>query len=407
MLSLYFCCRITTKPLHSASNSNSGFFYPTPYPRNQKAVNDSQLDVLVHSLTSLAPLRFHNAVINIQIDGGTEADCSRISSVVNTSIISVRTRLRFARAASLREWQAEAHSLSDELGAGEILLVSMNHDHFYSDWNPTALDHAVQQVFGGPVSDRHGKLLGYTHAPEAISDALLNRGWHQHGDNLYSNSASVSFVDCAYIMSCSTLCYIWDSVLDAPDYLGRFDWPGVRFRNMRLVRYVCLREFFRHFDGYGHVTGMRLFSDLRDAVSGRRVPTDMSDARCNLDFYYQKWLDSYALFLRNYINGSKWPWQRRSILYRKALEISLALYQNSVLKEDANEGVVSSDEKAIWDLRSKVFYNANWIYSQIIVDIELMNVSPPLVRRIAIRLLSLPRAMLRSLGILVSSKCLH
>ena len=407
MLSLYFCCRITTTPLHSGSDGNSGFFYPTPYPRNQRAGNDSQLDILVHSLTSFAPLKFRNAIINIQVDGGFESDCSRISSAINDSINSVHTKIRFARASSLREWQAEARSLSDELGASEILLVSMNHDHFYSDYNPDALDRAVQSVFGGPVADRHGKLLSYTHAPELISDALLNRGWNQHGDNLYRNSACVRFVDCTHIMTCSTLCYIWDSVLEAPDYLGRFDWPGVKFRDMRLEKYVRLREFFRHYDGYGHVTGMRLFSDVREAVTGRSASTDVSDSSCNIDFHYQKWLDSYALFLRNYIVSKNWPLQRRSVLFRKALEISLAVYHDSVLKEDANEGVASFKSEILRDLRSKVFYNANWIYSQILVDIELMPVSPTLIRRSAIKFLALSRAILRSLGILACPKSLY
>ena len=95
-----------------------------------------------------------------------------------------------------------------------------------------------------------------------------------------------------------------------------------------------------------------------------------------------------------------WFWDRINIKHR----ITLTLFHDSVLKEDANEGVASFKAEILRDLRSKVFYNANWIYSQILVDIELMPVSPTLIRRILIKFLARPRAILRSLGILICPK---
>ena len=120
---------------------------------------------------------------------------------------------------------------------------------------------------------------------------------------MYKSNKSINWVDCLSVMTLNTLKYIFlKTSANNDQYLGRFDWPGVYFKKMEIISHLFPREFFRHYDGYSHVTGNRNYSGEGmnfndfDFCKSRNI-IDLSN------FYYQIWTRLYYFYLRDNVSN--------------------------------------------------------------------------------------------------------
>ncbi|MBT6447890.1 MAG: hypothetical protein HOK38_04000, partial [Flavobacteriaceae bacterium] len=132
-------------------------------------------------------------------------------------------------------------------------------------------------------------------------------------------------------------------------------------KKLNISGFFFAREFFRHFEGYHHVSGIRINKDLSLNSSSKKV---------NLEFYYEKWLNLSIFLLRDGLKNFSLNKKKHLI---KLVEKSIQIFNDSYLTEDANYNIISKDEceELKYSLRSKIYYNLNMIYSEIKIDNEL------------------------------------
>lgn len=371
--SLYFCCKLTDSTVFQ---TDSNFFYPVTYPQNYVA-KKNKAEILLESLSSLSKINFDFAFFYIELSDEFICYTQAIHSLLSSSIKANSLLIEFSRPSTLLEWKKQAASVRQQISDKSPLLVIMNHDHIFVEYNPSSFINTIQQVFSDDLDIGRRKVLSYSHAPEFISKALLHSQSIkcENLPNLYRIPIPCDWIDSLYVMTAETLCYIWDSVICHDDYMGRFDWPGNFFGKLELTGYVYTREFFRHYDGYSHVTGIRLFSQ-----PGINISTiDFNSAKSSPDadqfilFYYQRFLDCYLLYIRNSLVNNTFSFKSKSLLFRAALRLAINSFITSVILPDTIYFGYSESSEITCNFTSKVYYNANLIYASVCDDLDLLN----------------------------------
>lgn len=158
-------------------------------------------------------------------------------------------------------------------------------------------------------------------------------------------------------------------------YIGRLlEWPGVTYAPFRVTLYIFPREFFKHYDGYGHVTGMRLISDIRQSQSlVLRFPNN-GDEKKVVEFYYQRWLDCYLLFLRSALSQNSPRVASMKDVFRKSIERSLSIFRRGYLDRDVVAGLISPQQVNVIEgaLKSHIYYYGNNLFQTVMTEIHLM-----------------------------------
>ena len=65
------------------------------------------------------------------------------------------------------------------------------------------------------------------------------------------------------------------------------DWPGIKHQPFQVDIYRMPREFFRHYDGFGMVTGLQAISDLRNQDISPPEFNAEADVVKIVEFFYQ------------------------------------------------------------------------------------------------------------------------
>jgi hypothetical protein len=376
MISLYFNCFLVENKSDQLSHSHKGFFYPVTYPKSQMIGEYSQYDILVKAIKSYSTLEFDEVVFNLDIPYATKSMKSNLLDLIKCELQFNNLQVFFNRPSTVVDWKKDVEKNRFFFKPNTPILVVMNHDHLFIDYSTLTIDKVISQVF--PESDSNfGKVLYYSHAPEVISTAINNKGHHGfHGASslIYKSERIDDWIDSLGIMTIETLAHIWDNLLFDGDYIGRFDWPGVRYKSLNVALYVYPREFFRHFDGYGHVTGIRLFSESQYKDDYPAGYPDFYNKQEMVDFYYQRWIDCFTLTVRDYIVKFRFELGPVKEFYVDAIEFTIKQFRMTYLEMDCNEGLITKDEvKFIEDaIISMIFYNANQIFNDILVDIKLL-----------------------------------
>ena len=382
MKSLYFNTKLIGSQLHDPNKFNKFSFYPRRYPRENEGL--SQFEVLIGVIESFKPLTFNNAIFNIEIDNITKENEKTLLDAISNNINSIKkTDVNLSRPYDKISWCQDITHYIKETRDKSPFLVIMNHDHPYVDYSDKVLDLAVSNVFKN-VDLSYKKVMYYSHAPEIISKVINENGVSKHPTpigNVYQHQKVGDWLDSICFMTLETLLHIFSSVKITKDpYLGRFDWEGVYYKDLDITGYSYCREFFRHYDGYYHVTGMRFDTKLVHTPFGYSFPGNGSLNEIS-NFYYLRWVDCYFLTIRDGLRKKTLYSKKKSFM--KIMGISIEEFLSSYIDQDKNNNLIS--ESNVNDIKlltiDKIYHNANKIYCEIKIDNELFYI--PLLKKIA------------------------
>jgi hypothetical protein len=378
LVALYFNCRITNQQL-IPNSSSSGYFYPIVYPQEDAIFNKySQYEILLKTLVSYSRIDYSSAVFNIQVDGATQEIENEIDAIVRGNFRANSIKINYSRPSTKATWIADINEVGQQFGFDNPVLIVMNHDHPFVDYTDKIFTDVVKAVFCAE-EENFCKALYYSHAPEVISWAINGKiGTLFERDEVYFYESQPvnNWLDCFSVMTMSTLKHVFHNASCSSEYMGRFDWPGVKYSNLNIKTFIYPREFFRHFDGYGHITGMRLFSSCDQSnMSGNSNLVGFSHNEI-INFYYQKWLDCFLLMIRDRIQNRSFFRSEKNV-FIFSIEESLEVFLNSHLKKDATYQLinVSAIDAVLLGLKNKIYYNGNGLFQKILIDIKLNRVS--------------------------------
>jgi hypothetical protein len=377
MLSLYFNARLTKSQLIE-DKITSGYFYPVVYPRNADRFKScSQYEVLITTISSYDRLKFEYAIFNLELDGASIQELEYLSSEIKRVINANLIKVNFKRPSTINSWIENIADMQDLIGNNKPVLVVMNHDHPFVDYDQVTFFETVEEVFEGN-GDNFGKALYYSSAPEVISWAINGRPGVKFKKNIseiYSSGIINRWLDSCCVMTLETLSSIFSKAESTTNYIARFDWQGVSYRNLKLTTYVYPREFFRHFDGYGHVTGCRLLSDFQTKMNCcLKFPKEASIDEI-ASFYYQRWIDCFYLTVRDSINGVFFSNIGKKNKFVVAIEHSIEIFNITYIEKDCyHEHIVRENVPILKSaLRNIIYFNCNDLYKEICIDNALRN----------------------------------
>jgi hypothetical protein len=365
MLSLYFNTKITGK----SSNRNTGkYFYPVTYPDSDGSMDP--IDVLVYTINSYSSVEFDQAFFNIDLGLSNPETQGAIESVIMASISALKLHISFSRPSNLNEWKSSVAKVSEIIGENGVLLVAMNHDHPFVDYTPIPFRELTNQIFS---KNSYKKVLYYSHAPELMSWALNGkdrRVYENIGNFVYQSSIIDNWLDSFCLMTSKTLLHILESAIQYDSYMGRVDWPGMKYRNLDLTAFIYPREFFKHFDGYGHVTGLRLIST---AKSVKGLTPRIMDLHRQCDFYYQKWIDVSILAIKDRLAKANNSQLKK--YYISYVDDLFNIFKVCYLEVDKNLGIISAEhyEALIKSVYDRIYLESNDLIMQINIDNILQN----------------------------------
>lgn len=375
MLSLYFNCRITGQK-RTPDRVDAGYFYPVTTPQKAGAESQTQYSVLLKTIESYAVFQFDVVIFNIALDCVDNNVEDVIKTLIKDSYSAKKIVVRFTRPSTIDAWKVDVTEASSLIERNSPVLVIMNHDHPFVDYSSSAFSVLVEKVF--PEKENNlGKALYYSHAPEVISWAVNGRGGTKFVKQCWGGYKSEEvnhWIDSICVMTLETLDHIWSRAKHDGNYIGRLDWADVQYSQLALTFYVFPREFFKHFDGYGHLTGMKLISDISASnLPILQFPRD-HDATEIVEFYYQRWLDCFSLSIRDTIRNKAYSIESQKRVFVSAIEDSLNSFRVGYLEADANLGLINEDRVNLIEcaLRSNIYYFGNSLYDEIKTDIILM-----------------------------------
>ncbi len=376
MFSLYFNCRITKESVTLGKPALS-FYFPVQYPKKIESNAISQYKVLVATIKSYSIFKFDTVIFNIAIDSINSGIEEELRNMIVNSYSANNLLVNFSRPSTVEGWLKDVREVSSLIKKNSPVIVVMNHDHPFIDYTQNVFNVLVEKIF--PKSnDNFGKTLYYSHAPEVISWAVNGRidtKFTKQPDGVFKSDVVDHWIDSICVMTMETLEHIWMRTKDDGAYIGRFDWPGVACSRLRITIYVFPREFFKHFDGYGHVTGIRLISEFNSDISPALRFPDGENISDLAHFYYQRWLDCFLISVRDKLRARNIFLTSTKSFFINAIEDSLHLFKKGYLEADVTSGLLREDHISAVEatLRSHVYYMGNSLYDAIKTDIDLLD----------------------------------
>jgi hypothetical protein len=360
---LYFNTKIIAGNVYgNAPNS----FYPLMNPKDF-VVEDKyefNFNILKSTIKSYSKLDFIHAIFNIEVLNSNHE--KEIEGLISKFFPKISKEIQFQRPSDIISWKRDIQRLSKYKHAP--IFTVFNHDHIFLDHQVDTFKSIINKVFIGDSSD-YKKVFYYSHTPELISKILNIKRFNQlkihKENNLYSLKYININIDSFAIMTYDTLNYVFKSIIKHPNYIGRIDWPGLYFKKLKVQAFIYPREFFGHYEGYGHITGTKIYKNLNFVNSINNLSIDEK-----LEFYYSKWLNNSFLYIRDFVFSKFF---RQRYFFHKAIENSFEIFKTSYLEEDLKYQII--DQKTfdiiIQNLRSKIYINANDIYLKLKIDNEL------------------------------------
>jgi hypothetical protein len=360
---LYFNTKIIAGNIYE-NNLNS--YYPTMNPKEEVIVDkyEFNLNILKTTIKSYSKLDFIHAIFNIEVLNSNHE--KEIKDLISKFFSKISVEIQFKRPSDIISWKKDIKRLSKYKHTP--IFTVFNHDHIFLDYQLDTFRSIVNEVFNGDSSD-YKKIFYYSHIPEFLSKILNTNRFNKlkitRINNLYSLKYINVNIDSFAIMTYDTLSYIFKSIIKYPNYIGRIDWQGLYFRKLKVEAFVYPREFFGHYEGYGHVTGTKLYKNFNIVNSINKLSIEDK-----LEFYYSKWLNNSFLYIRDFVFSKFF---RPRFFFHKALENSFEIFKTFYLEEDLKYQII--DQKTfdilIPNLRSKIYRNANDIYLELKTDNEL------------------------------------
>lgn len=354
-LSLYFNCKLTGSQLVKV-NRNSEYVTPVMYPINALSESKNQFEILLKSIKSYSKINFETVIFNIDLGEKYNSKKDQITKVIQNHInYRKKIQVNFERPSNSIEWINSYNEAEKFIGKQNPILVVMNHDHLFVDSDSKYLNLLVNKVFSNNNSH---SLLAYSHIPELISESVNNKEYEYSKIFMKYNSLSKN-VAAVFIMKINTL-KLFLPLKNSKGYIGRLiDWNYKRNKAVNVNYYIPLKELFKHYDGYLHVTSNNMVSDLRLKNNGFNV----NNSENVILEQYQIWLDTYYLFLRDFYKKNKFNDNKTKL--RKAIDISYDLF---VKNEIEYKGILSNT-KLSDQLYSHIYNN----FFEIFLNVDLEN----------------------------------
>jgi hypothetical protein len=360
-MNLYFNTKLVKSTIHEDSSST---FYPVVMPKDYEFDAETlQFEILKSVLISYSKLNLKKCVFNIELQ--SEDNNNEIKNLIKENFTDVNFEIYFKRPYNKTTWLNDIQKHFGNM-INEPLLLVMNHDHQFIDHQTKTFENVISKIFPDD-NDNFKKVFYYSHIPELISVAenkkyIQNNRFTKINKSLYKIDFLNYQVDSVAIMTTKTLVHIINNISKEVEYFGRIDWKNLFFNKLEITGYFYAREFFRHFEGYYHVTGIRLSKELRL----KSTPHNES----KIDLYYNRWLNFSILLIKDAMKLKKFNIKKNLI---ETVEKSIEIFSESYLDEDLNYGIITKDDyqKLKYSLRNKVFYNLNKIYSEIKNENEL------------------------------------
>jgi hypothetical protein len=370
---LYFACKIVEDSLIPAGKE-SGYFYPVIFPK-KKDFQTSSFDIFLKTLDSYSKLAFTSVIFNLDLSEISFSQVELIKEKIQALFGGNRLFLRFSRPNTVKDWLLEIESYRGEIDFNEPVVVALNHDHPWVDYHQNVFLDIVNQVFEANT-DVTGRVLYYSHAPEVINWALHGRNKERYtniGGEIFRCTDGHDWIDSIGVMTMETFSQIWKHVHFDGDYIGRFDWKGVRFLGLELTTYIFPREFFRHYDGYGHTTGLRLNEQL---TLNSILPFEFSAKGSNDEivlFYYQLWKANYLQFIETYLFEHSLSLKTRKTILIEAIQKSIQIFEIAYLEMDYKFGILSESQKqkVLLGLLNTIYFDANSLYAELNTNLKL------------------------------------
>ncbi|MBT8545258.1 hypothetical protein G6732_00060 [Polynucleobacter paneuropaeus] len=229
------------------------------YPQGASYIALPNIEVFFVAIKSYSSIEFNKAYILLDVDGLSSDDIFKINKIVHENINAGFLSIQFERPSNKSEWINFIKDIDDI----SPYLVCMNHDMVFTSSNEEF------QALAGSLKHKllnSNTLLTYCHIPEMVAWATNDLRGHQF---LYSNGKWESksrrhWIDGIYLMSRATLLNIFELIIgDGPQYLPRYDWPGVVFNKCEFNTVVVPVNLFSHYDGSTHVLCSQLKESFR------------------------------------------------------------------------------------------------------------------------------------------------
>ena len=348
---LYFNCKIISGNLYGYNDDS---FYPFMMPKDYYVKNSYQQNIklLERTILSFQKLNFTSAYLNIDIEN--KDDQKKIEILIKKHINTKSLFLAFSRPSNIVEWKDNVRRLN--LKNDDLILTYFNHDHPFVDYNIELFD-GIKKLLKEKINSYANSIFYYSHTPEIISRVIKNNSMIS-ADELFEIEKLKFGIESFAIMTYKTLNHIFNSVVKAPDYFGRTDWPGLYFKDLKIKAFSYPREFFGHLEGYHHVSGYRgykTYDSLSLPKSGNK--NDFQN------FYYQRWLNLFFLTIRD---NNKFTSKKR---FKELIEYTIEIFCSTNIQKDFQFGYLNSDPKEMeFNLRSKIYYNLNSIFNELKTD---------------------------------------
>ncbi len=367
MLSIYFNCKLVASPAVSNS-SDHHFFYPVVYPKSYDSLPISKFEILKKTLITYRVFKFNVAIFNLDLESLT--DKKIIKKIIKNNIFAKKIIINFKRPNTIIDWKKDVKKIMKLIPKNEPVLVSMNHDHPYIDYNAKYFLNNINLIFKKNEKN-FKKVYYYSHASE-VTSWIFNPSdlkFKKYKSGLYISNKINHWLDSICVMTIETLDHIWKNIEYKKNYIGRFDWSGVKFSKLNLTAFASPREQFRHYDGYGHVSGIRI---LTQSDAFLRISEAKEDLQLT-KFYYQKWLDTYLIALRDKLRRNFFTFLSKKDLFARFVEISLMSMDEVYFLPDLKEGFLNNKQYSIikQKLRNHIYYMSNFLISEIYTEINI------------------------------------
>jgi hypothetical protein len=379
MLNLYFNCKITKAPLFNKLG-------------NSKVYEIPKFEILKKTLESFRVLKFKISIFNIEIDAEDNSMQNKeLKLIIEKNIKSKKIILNFTRPSTIQQWQKDVKIAQNLINKNEPVLVCMNHDHPYIDYSTKCFYNCVEKIFP-EYENNFQKVFFYSHGPEVISSIHNNQEFQKNKFGIFKKRKKLNkFIDSICVMSLETLFHIWKCKVFNGNYIGRFDWPETGFTSdLNLISFAYPREFFKHFDGYSHVTTLKNITKINFQSSLPIEYPKKKDNKALVKFYYQRWENVFLLSIRDTVKKKFKNQLNNKEYFLKEVRKSIALMDQGYFFNDFNERLINNFQYS--DLKKKLYeyikHKSNSLIYQISKDIKISNIQPSVKQRIIFFILS-------------------
>ncbi len=300
------------------------------YPRCQSPGDPAnKTEVAKFALKSMQCLPFSKVVLNLQYDGEKGTHAEDLIQYAKGCFPSAEVLARTSRPSTVEAWKVDTEDVAAWFGEETPIVCVYNHDHVFVDRDASSFLGSIEEVFRD--SDGAPRYLVYSHTPECLAMIASIRGTELAVRNAFNMDLRCGdvvqvgaytyklpihgHIPSFFVTTAEGLRRIWESASPAGEYVPRPEWHGLEFPGVSFDLYLPTREYFRHFDGYGHVTtlgqGMALgFTGFPGAMARAREhtnvflaevlnPTSSATIEVLEESYYRIFCDNYLLGIRN------------------------------------------------------------------------------------------------------------